>query len=130
MYFLFSGFCVVILKIYNLLLGLGIIKTHTFSVPIVSVGNITLGGSGKTPFVYYLARLLTQHGITHAVVSRGYKKALSGTCIVHDGKTMLSASPFSCVACFRIRTRTRDARVHGRFQRTAWHDQRIRAPGY
>ena len=84
------------LKIYTLLLGLGVIKTHTFSVPIVSVGNITLGGSGKTPFIYYLARLLTQHSITHVVVSRGYKKALSGTCIVHDGKTLLAASPFSC----------------------------------
>lgn len=41
-------------------------------VPVVSVGNILLGGSGKTPFVIYLAGLLRNKGMKPAVVSRGY----------------------------------------------------------
>ncbi len=42
-------------------------------VPVVSVGNILLGGSGKTPFVIYLAELLRNKGMKPAVVSRGYR---------------------------------------------------------
>ena len=69
---------------------------YTFSVPIISVGNIVLGGTGKTPFVYYLAQLLTNHGISHAVVSRGYQKKSTGTCLVHDGRKKVSLSPEEC----------------------------------
>ncbi len=47
-------------------------KTHRVSVPVVSVGNITLGGTGKTPAVEWLARWFTEHGVRVALVSRGY----------------------------------------------------------
>lgn len=47
-------------------------KTHRVSVPVISVGNLTLGGTGKTPVVQYLARLLQQNGYKPAVISRGY----------------------------------------------------------
>jgi len=95
-YYIFNKFCVALLAIYRLCINLKIIKYHTFSVPVVSVGNIALGGTGKTPFVYYLAKLLTRENIRHAVVSRGYKKTLRGTCVVHNGEKRLFSSPAGC----------------------------------
>ena len=47
-------------------------KTYRLSVPVISVGNLTLGGTGKTPVVQYLARMLQQNGYKPAVISRGY----------------------------------------------------------
>ncbi|MGD9153007.1 MAG: tetraacyldisaccharide 4'-kinase [Gammaproteobacteria bacterium] len=44
-----------------------------FPVPIIIVGNITVGGTGKTPFVIWLANLLVQQGFRPGIVSRGYK---------------------------------------------------------
>lgn len=43
-------------------------------VPVISVGGITVGGSGKTPFTNYLAGLLRQHGLSPAILTRGYKR--------------------------------------------------------
>jgi tetraacyldisaccharide 4'-kinase len=45
---------------------------HRVPVPVVSVGNLTLGGTGKTPFVEYLARAYRDLGVRVAVLSRGY----------------------------------------------------------
>jgi tetraacyldisaccharide 4'-kinase len=49
-------------------------RFHTFQVgvPVVSVGNLTLGGTGKTPLVKWIARHLRQRGVRLAIVSRGY----------------------------------------------------------
>jgi tetraacyldisaccharide 4'-kinase len=47
--------------------------THHVDVPVVSVGNITMGGTGKTPLVHWLARWLQNRGYRVAIVSRGYK---------------------------------------------------------
>jgi tetraacyldisaccharide 4'-kinase len=44
-------------------------------VPVVSVGNLTLGGTGKTPLVAWLARAVAAHGLRPAIVSRGYAAA-------------------------------------------------------
>ncbi len=51
---------------------IGLFKTTHFSIPLIVVGNITVGGSGKTPLVIYLAQLLKQHGYKPGIVSRGY----------------------------------------------------------
>lgn len=50
----------------------GIIKTQRFSAPVIVVGNITVGGTGKTPLVIALAQLLLKHGYKPGIVSRGY----------------------------------------------------------
>jgi len=50
----------------------GAAKIHRVGVPVVSVGNLTLGGTGKTPLVRWLARWFSQRGVRVAVVSRGY----------------------------------------------------------
>ena len=46
--------------------------------PVVSIGNISVGGSGKTPLVIHLARLLTAQGISVDVLSRGYGRSSAG----------------------------------------------------
>ncbi|MCI5121344.1 MAG: tetraacyldisaccharide 4'-kinase [Candidatus Electrothrix sp. AUS4] len=56
-------------------------------VCVISVGNLTLGGTGKTPMVQYLARLLQQQGYQPAIISRGYGGATKERInIVSDGK--------------------------------------------
>lgn len=62
-----------VIKTRNWLFDKGIFKTKKFPVPIVSVGNITAGGTGKTPMVAFLADNLKAHGQKVAIVSRGYK---------------------------------------------------------
>jgi tetraacyldisaccharide 4'-kinase len=47
-------------------------RSVCFAVPIIVVGNITVGGTGKTPFVIWLARFLTKRGLNVGIVSRGY----------------------------------------------------------
>ena len=51
-------------------------------VPVISVGNILMGGSGKTPFTMYLAQLLKDRGLRPAVVSRGYRGSYRGELLV------------------------------------------------
>jgi len=50
----------------------GIAQVHPVPVPVVSVGNLTLGGTGKTPMVEWVVRWYRRHGLRVAVVSRGY----------------------------------------------------------
>ncbi|MBR5919314.1 MAG: tetraacyldisaccharide 4'-kinase, partial [Prevotella sp.] len=57
----------------NRLFDIGILKSRAYKIPVIAVGNITVGGTGKTPHVEYLIRLL-QDKIKVAVLSRGYKR--------------------------------------------------------
>ena len=61
----------------NMLFEVGILKSRSYAVPVISVGNITVGGTGKTPHVEYLVRLL-KHRLKVAVLSRGYKRKSRG----------------------------------------------------
>jgi tetraacyldisaccharide 4'-kinase len=63
--------------IRNLLFDTEMLKSRKFSVPVISVGNITVGGSGKTPHVEYLVKLL-HNRVQTAVLSRGYKRKSKG----------------------------------------------------
>ena len=61
----------------NFLFEIGVLKSRTYRTPVISVGNITVGGTGKTPHVEYLIRLLKDK-MNVAVLSRGYKRKSSG----------------------------------------------------
>ena len=51
----------------------GLLTTHRVGKPVIVVGNLTVGGTGKTPVVIWLARQLTQRGLKVGIVSRGYR---------------------------------------------------------
>ena len=72
----------------------GLLLIRSLSRPVVSVGNLTLGGTGKTPFVIYLAGLFKEMGYEIAILSRGHGRIKSGkTIILHPEETNdLSAS--------------------------------------
>ena len=61
----------------NFLFNKRIVSAHRFSVPIISVGNLTLGGTGKSPMVAWLCRFFLEHNIRPGLVSRGYGKVSS-----------------------------------------------------
>ena len=63
--------------IRNFLYNTGILKSHKFNIPVICVGNITVGGTGKTPHTEYLAELLREQ-YRVAILSRGYKRTSSG----------------------------------------------------
>jgi len=68
----------------------GIFPSVRLSVPVISVGNLTMGGTGKTPMVKYIARLLQDQGYSPAIISRGYGGATKERInIVSDGSNLL-----------------------------------------
>ena len=71
----------------NKLFEVGVLKQHSYDIPVISVGNITVGGSGKTPHVEYLIRLL-QEEAKIAVLSRGYKRKTHGYILADENSTM------------------------------------------
>jgi len=66
----------------NGLYNRGVLKAQRLSGPVISVGNISVGGSGKTPFVILLGSLLQQRGIPFDVLSRGYGRKTRGVLAV------------------------------------------------
>lgn len=63
----------------------GILPVTRVSRPVISVGNIVVGGSGKTPFVIWLAKRLKRQGVTVAILSRGYGRRTRGFLLVSNG---------------------------------------------
>ena len=70
----------------NLLFDLGILKSYQFNLPIIAVGNLNMGGTGKTPQIEYLIRLLSTH-YKVATLSRGYKRKSSGFIVANNSST-------------------------------------------
>ncbi|MBI3353349.1 MAG: tetraacyldisaccharide 4'-kinase [Nitrospirae bacterium] len=77
----------IILKVRAFSYTAGLLKKRKLNAKVISVGNITVGGTGKTPMVIALAEILMRNNKKAAVVSRGYKsKGEKGLNVVSDGK--------------------------------------------
>ncbi len=66
------------MAVRNLLFDVGLLPSREFDIPIICVGNLNTGGTGKTPHTEYLIRTLKQRGFHPAVLSRGYKRYTKG----------------------------------------------------
>ncbi len=81
--FPFSILYGLITSIRNLLFDKGFLKSYSFDIPIIAVGNLSVGGTGKTPQIEYLIRLLNKnYGI--ATLSRGYKRKSKGFILANE----------------------------------------------
>ena len=76
--FPFSVVYGLIIIIRNMLFDFGIIKSKKFNTKIISVGNLIMGGSGKTPHVEFIVRLLLDKNQSISIISRGYKRVTKG----------------------------------------------------
>ncbi|MBG6061343.1 tetraacyldisaccharide 4'-kinase [Flavobacterium sp. CG_9.1] len=84
-----------ITSIRNFLFDKGILKSYSFNLPIIAVGNLSVGGTGKTPQIEYLIRLLSDT-YKIATLSRGYKRQSEGFILAQAGTNakILGDEPF------------------------------------
>lgn len=80
------------LWVYLSVYGMGLRKRYKLGVPVISVGNLTFGGTGKTPAVQTLCRTLVEQGKRVVVLSRGHGGSAKGAVIASDGEKILSDS--------------------------------------
>nr|WP_050881345.1 tetraacyldisaccharide 4'-kinase [Flavobacterium branchiophilum] len=73
-----------ITRLRNFLFYKNILKSYSFDIPIIAVGNLSVGGTGKSPQIEYLIRLLAPH-FKLATLSRGYKRRTKGFVIARQG---------------------------------------------
>lgn len=72
----------------------GIFKQYSFHVPVISVGNLTFGGTGKTPFTLWLAKFLYQENMRVMILMRGYKGKLEHEGGVIEAGKKINPDPF------------------------------------
>ena len=73
-------------KLRNYLYDRGLKKICSFDVPIISIGNLSVGGTGKTPTTLELAKFLNEKGFNVSILLRGYRRRKKGTLLVSNGK--------------------------------------------
>lgn len=86
---LLSPFTVIysfVIKTRNMFFDKGWLKSHQVNAIVISVGNLVIGGAGKTPLVIYITKKLKELGKSTAILSRGYKRTTKGYQLVSDGE--------------------------------------------
>ncbi len=89
-----------------------VLRSKMLSCPVISIGNITVGGTGKTPMTIYVANIVKDLGYKVVIISRGYKgeaEKIGG--IVSDGKTILMAPEIAGDEPYMIAARLRGVPV-------------------
>jgi tetraacyldisaccharide 4'-kinase len=74
-----------VVRARNVLYDRGVFRARRLQGPVISVGNLSVGGSGKTPFVILLGELLKARGVEFDVLSRGYGRTSHGVLLVDPG---------------------------------------------
>lgn len=86
--FPFSILYFIIIWVRNLLFDTNVLKSASFNLPIICIGNLSVGGTGKSPMVEYLVRLLKEE-FSVATLSRGYKRKTKGYALANAHSTAL-----------------------------------------
>ena len=91
-----------ITSIRNFLFDKGILKSYSFDIPVIAVGNLSVGGTGKTPQIEYLIRLLSPK-YEVATLSRGYKRKSEGFVLADSSSNaeILGDEPFQFYTKFK-----------------------------
>jgi tetraacyldisaccharide 4'-kinase len=84
-----------ITSVRNFLFDTGVLKSYSFDLPVIAVGNLSVGGTGKTPQIEYLIRLLSDK-YKVATLSRGYKRQSEGFVLANENSdaVQLGDEPF------------------------------------
>ncbi|WP_409415597.1 tetraacyldisaccharide 4'-kinase [Flavobacterium sp. PS2] len=100
--FPFSILYGIITSIRNFLFDKGVLKSTSFDIPIIAVGNLSVGGTGKTPQIEYLIRLLS-NTYQVATLSRGYKRQSEGFVLADEtsNAVILGDEPFQFFQKFK-----------------------------
>ncbi len=113
--YLFSILYGVVVYIRNFLYDYNLLKSTEFDIPVISIGNITVGGTGKTPHTEYLINLLKKHAEV-AALSRGYKRKSKGFVMVETGSNVhdVGDEPLQIKRKFpEVKVAVDENRVHG-----------------
>jgi tetraacyldisaccharide 4'-kinase len=78
------------INLRNYFFNKGYFKSERVNAKVISIGNITVGGSGKTPAVIYITELLKTNGVKSGILSRGYRRKSRGYILVSDGSKQLA----------------------------------------
>jgi len=113
--FPFSVLYGIITKVRNILFDFNILKSTQFKIPILIVGNLSVGGTGKTPHIEYLINLL-QPKYYLGILSRGYKRKTSGFLLANSSSKVqdIGDEPFQFFKKFdNIKVAVDEDRVEG-----------------
>lgn len=113
--FPFSILYGIIISIRNIGFNIGILKSHTFSQVTISIGNLKVGGTGKTPHIEYFAKLLSKE-YKVATLSRGYGRKTKGYILANDqhNATDIGDEPFQIKEKFpELNVAVSEKRVEG-----------------
>jgi tetraacyldisaccharide 4'-kinase len=111
----------------------GLLTTYKLPAPVISVGNLTTGGTGKTPCTAYLARMLHDAGYRVAILSRGYKRTSKGLVEVSDGVRVLCDAATAGDEPYLLATQCPGVRVvvnADRYAAGMWLLQRAEVDGF
>jgi tetraacyldisaccharide 4'-kinase len=91
-----------VVYVRNLCFDMGVFKSTSFSTPTISIGNLSVGGTGKTPMIEYMLRLMNKD-YKVAVLSRGYRRKTKGYLLANETLTVeaLGDEPFQIYSKFK-----------------------------